>query len=691
MSIPFENQRAAADEVIDHFTTTEVRHVLLHANEQAGKTGTYHNVIGWMLANRYVDRAYILCGSNETELRNQCIQDVQEWHCPAMAKQIKVVFRQDFKRVKMTTERTLIVVDETHLVQQHDQTLSKYLHDHDLSMTGTTDAMILGETYLLSVDATPYAEMSAILHHQSRPKAMVTLKDGHGYFGVKEYSDHKLIRPTFSLKKESGQETFRALLRRFPNKYILIRAGSKKSKEFALLQECARLEGCAIKYFTSAFQGGQTQITVTKLEAEKLRAKHGVRVLSMEEAPPKTTIVFLDGRLRCGKRLPKRHIGMVWENTTNARTDIIRQGLLGRICGYLGEGLYHVPVGDNKPIAFVSDHILKREATNKVVQDSDLERSFKIGSDILPRFANNIIAGRVQNKATDLGAEIYPCVPILFRLTPVQTERLAYLNVNENQKDKLILQEYCFNLLIERHARLWGPTNQNLTKEQQEEIATWLANATAEDCNIRNYKEKSNDSMHKSHIEAYKTSTIASEHINGTHGPKPFLTFCVVYDGFQPMDQVKHDKQFCSAGTVFTIFHTKSQGYDRCINKLSRIPRVNNKTHFTIRAGDEMIGAVAGAAHGIRPLARTDPATMMDDLELFVALSKQPRGIFSKRIEAFNNAEDFKLPKRVYGENLEVFREICRIIEGRYQTKITIEMGHLLGSPNHKIRSISWT
>jgi hypothetical protein len=197
--------------------------------------------------------------------------------------------------------------------------------------------------------------------------------------------------------------------------------------------------------------------------------------------------------------------------------------------------------------------------------------------------------------------------------------------------------------------------------------------------------------MHKSHVEAYETNTTASEHINGANGPKPFLTFCVVYDGFQAMEEAKHDVPSCSAGTVFAIFHTKARGYDRCIHKLSRIPLVNNKTQFTIRAGDEMIGAVAGGAHGIRPLARVDPAAMLDDLDLFVALSKQSRGVFSKRIEAFNNAEDFKLPKSVYGENLERLHEICRTIEGRYQTKITIEVGHLLASPNHKIRSISWT
>ena len=251
MTIPFENQSHAANEVFEHFTTTEVRHVLLHANEQAGKTGTYHHVIQQMLEHGYVDRAYIVCGSNETELRNQCHQDVQEWHSADVRQQIQVVFRQDFDKVKMNTERSLIVIDETHLVQRHDQTLSKFLRAHGLNMTGTTDAMILHETYLLSVDATPYAEKAAILHHKSRPKAIVSLKDGVGYFGIQEYYAQNLIQPTFSLMGVAGKEQFCALLRRLPNKYILIRAGSKKSKEFGLLEECALREGCAIKYFTS--------------------------------------------------------------------------------------------------------------------------------------------------------------------------------------------------------------------------------------------------------------------------------------------------------------------------------------------------------------------------------------------------------------------------------------------------------
>ena len=109
-----------------------------------------------------------------------------------------------------------------------------------------------------------------------------------------------------------------------------------------------------------------------------------------------------------------------------------------------------------------------------------------------------------------------------------------------------------------------------------------------------------------------------------------------------------------------------------------------------------MIGAVAGGAHGIRPLARFDLAVMMDDLDLFVALTKQSRGVFSKCSQAFNNAEHFTLPKSVYGDNLERLHEICRTIGDRYQTKLTIDVGRLIGrdmrpSPNHLIRSISWT
>jgi hypothetical protein len=228
--LPHPNQIAAANKVLRNFVSTGFRYGLLKANEQSGKTGTYHHVIKKMFKRKMIDNAYILCGSNETELLSQCHKDIEEWHADTDYKdKIHCIFRQYFKNRTMTTKRALIIVDESHLVEGVDQTLSAFLNKHELSMAGTTPAMLADNTYMLSVDATPYAEQSAIAYKQSLPKFTVILEDGIGYFGVKQYYENRLISPTFDLITKGGD--FKRLLQTYKQKYVLIRIQNKNEQK----------------------------------------------------------------------------------------------------------------------------------------------------------------------------------------------------------------------------------------------------------------------------------------------------------------------------------------------------------------------------------------------------------------------------------------------------------------------------
>jgi hypothetical protein len=653
---PHSNQIIAANKILRNFVSTGLRYGLLKANEQSGKTGTYHHVIKKMFKRKMIDNAYILCGSHETELLSQCRKDVEEWHTDADYKDnIHCIFRQYFKRATMTTKRSLIIIDESHLVEGVDQTLSAFLNKHELSMAGTTLAMLADNTYMLSVDATPYAEQSAIAYKQSLPKFTVILEDGIGYFGVKQYYENRLISPTFDLVTKG--DDFKRLLQNYKQKYLLVRIQNKNEQK-TKMEEIAKECGCNILHFNSKYTKKDAQMYVTKEEADEHYLSYGSRVLSLEEAPLNTTIVFIDGRLRCGKRVPKKHIGFVWEAMKISKTDVIRQSLLGRMSGYEGDDLYNVPI-ESKPLIFVPERILKKQEKNKVVEMSDLERSiFSIVEKetvFAPRLANNIIPGRVQNKAIRDDEEVTQCVPIKLNLNAEQSSALP-------GQSMLTVKGWCLDRLFEKMDLI--ENNANLTDEQKEEIITWLDDTTAEECKLRRYNDSSNQNQHKCHVDAYLDQYSSKEHISDF----PFLTFCVVYPGFKQHESLKTTVK---AGEVYVIFYTEAEGYAHVINKDSRVARVNSDTHFTIHVIPEIAACVAGGIFGFSPKIKADADELYTQFSHFIEFSKKDIGIVSKRFTSLRNGECITLPRSVYGDAFDKMKTVFGALEAKYDTKIS--------------------
>ena len=121
----FRNQITAADNIRAAFRDGK-HYAMLVAKCMSGKTGTFQFLIKKMLRLGIIDRAYILCGSSETRLRDQAIKDTRRANPDAYdAGRIKIIFHQHFKTERMNVERALIVVDETHLVQSLKQQLQR--------------------------------------------------------------------------------------------------------------------------------------------------------------------------------------------------------------------------------------------------------------------------------------------------------------------------------------------------------------------------------------------------------------------------------------------------------------------------------------------------------------------------------------------------------------------------------------
>lgn len=341
----YENQEAAAKEIVRHFLRGN-QYVMLSAQMQSGKTGTFQTVAKKMLANGRVDRVFIISGSNEVELLQQAREDTQKYNPEAVAAgKIKVIFRQHFAAtVTFELKKTLVIVEESHLDQTKGQQMDKFLKRMGLSLNGE---MPTSSTYIVSVSATPFSEVSSLTYNKSVSKAEVKLIPAEGYRGVKYFLENNLIHEFFDISSRQ----FGELVRSSGNKYNLIRITSR-----------AKMEELARKY---------TRVFDVRFF---LQEKKTISISDMAVAPTKPTIVFLNGLLRCGKVVPKNHIGFVWEGGKKPKADTALQGLLGRMCGYYATGAA-------SPHIYISSTILKKKLVgDKMMNELDRYVEFADGS-----------------------------------------------------------------------------------------------------------------------------------------------------------------------------------------------------------------------------------------------------------------------------------------------------------------------
>jgi hypothetical protein len=278
--MPSPQQIIAATNIREVFANKRFRYALLVAQCQAGKTGAFQELIRQMLLNGDVSHVYILCGSNETALRDQAEHDTKMANPEAYASgAIKVIFRQKFETSTMDIQNALIIVDESHLDQGKDQQLDKFLGRHGLSMSGDPRPLNENDTYLVSVDATPYSEISELTYKGSFDKHVEELQAGPDYFGLSDYLYGSMMFPTYDITKKPAD--FLAMITSSGNKYGLMRLASSK---YATTQELSaighyRLAGGEVHYYTS----DKTTIAITNMGTSPLSLHSGMLWASFVE------------------------------------------------------------------------------------------------------------------------------------------------------------------------------------------------------------------------------------------------------------------------------------------------------------------------------------------------------------------------------------------------------------------------
>lgn len=574
-----ENQIAAARAILEIFRARRVCYVLLRALLQAGKTGTFQTLARLMIAARIVDHVYILCGSNETLLRDQAEEDTRTYNRDHfVARRIKVVFRQDFPKTDMETRRALLIVDESHLDSGEGQMMSEFLARHGLDLAGTTDAMRAQETYICSVSATPFAEHSKILDGSSvGGKAIVTLKAGAGYFGLADYETAGKLKAAFDFAAEP--ERFKALLTASATpKWILFRCRNNATSERRVRTLC-REAGVRVLEYTSK----RSEVAIT---ADEL--KGGDDRECMEAAPTVTTLVLVQGRLCVGKVVPKAHVAFVWENSADPKTDTLVQGLPGRMCGYV--------FGAEKPDIYVPAGALEERKRSVVAAavdmphaDSEMGRYSAMADAVCLR-GTHMVGGRVAlaPKSRDgLPTTQCPPIPLVVAAEDVAEEA--------DWTDTTCLVRALGRTLTEDEALLRG------TPEQNAEMLAILAEAAATGATwtpARRYlKSTTTDGHFRYFVEvaaAAATGTVPGENVGATEPPR--LTFCVVTP---EAERSPHwgiaEAAGIVPGNVYAIFYTHAAAALSAVHTKSRTGTTRTDTVFD-RALPAAVTSVATAA-----------------------------------------------------------------------------------------------
>lgn len=636
--MPSPQQSAAAQSIMMALVDA-VRFAILFALCQAGKTGTFQELICKMLREGKVQRAYILCGSNDTDLRDQANKDTAAANPEAYARgDVVVLFRQDFKDAHMDIANALIVVDESHLDQTQKQELDQFLAKHGLSMDGNPATLVEKNAYIVSVDATPYSELAALQHKESYPKHLEVLEPGDGYFGMADYFYGGFVHPTYDVCDKSRE--FTDMVRSAGNKYAILRLSTGKLAD--------RLEAGAIAAYRSL--GGRVLYHTAE--------KEEILISALAEAPGVPTLVIVCGRLRAGKVVPKKHVAFVWEGAATSKTDSLVQGLLGRMCGY------DVPA--ERPLVFLPQASLKRNET-KVIKASEIERAIMASHAILPTKATNLkkahVAAAINGRTQ--------CPPLRLEWDATHFDERGEWHAAPDG-------ESCRALLLQNKQVI---ETAPFSDGQKREILSFLETAAPHTRTLARELSASFMKYFSSVIESHGAKTACAEHVAGA----PQMTFFVTKDAILPHSSRRH---------LYVVFYTKapcgaSPGI-LAVDLKSRVAPTNKKSVFSIHDSTVDAPLVAGGAVGFDETRIQTPALLEQSLRDYLTLYRDSGLTVQRCIQS--NKDRFALAKAGFqyvSPKNNMVETICRTLSAEFGVKMKVTYTRS-ASTTFNVKKITW-
>jgi hypothetical protein len=400
--IKFEANLSAGNEIISIYCDNSLnsnRYVMLLAQMQSGKTFIYTFVMCEMFRRRKVENIVVFSGNAEVALREQtrrCLED-EEYQIfykeylvfsgvlqhmtetedywkefkTRITRKFEVIWGTALKKMRSPKKKTLFIWDESHFAQDQGMCPNKFLDQMDISPNEDWRCLREMGNYVLSVSATSFSEASNAIHH-GQCKAIVTFSPTLAYMGIRRMKENNMIVPYENPRVCVLEQMMSSVSRVGRRKYGIIRIGHNVGE-------------------------GNEDVNFYKMVAKKVKwdiklyyeTSEPTRINSLEclnHVPTRNTLILVKDHCRMGQQLPKQNMSFVIETAVLSKTDVLLQGLLGRMCGYHN---------------FTGIRICLRKS---FVESSELEKylQFVEKSDsgfpvAIPLKGNNIIAKRMRN------------------------------------------------------------------------------------------------------------------------------------------------------------------------------------------------------------------------------------------------------------------------------------------------------
>ena len=578
----FPNQITAAKQIISEFDD-EYRWNVLLAFPQSGKTQTFLYVACNMLCtNARIDRAVIVCGNAEHELSEQLRASktefirlyVQTEHAALCANMVESVIRTLEARIQVwcgadlkhnagqptIARNTLFIWEEAHYAQDKTNRPHKFFKNLCITADGEI-SNLEGDrnNYVLTVSATPFSEISNIWHHGQR-KRVVRLEPAEGYKGPRHFLEAGAIRQFDT--KLSPAEVVAQAIRESPltaaAKYAIVRVrDSKATDNMSACIRAATEHGWAHRVYdseTKYHQPGSMQ--------------------SMDElaiAPQQNTVIFIRGMCRMGKRVPKEHISFVVETSKDSKTDVVLQGLMGRMFGFHNNMDIKIYISGNIDLGEIENYVRM------------MENPCDVPLQTMPRNGKNLVAG-----SDDLNPEWYNNIPIIVR-------RQQMADDDDDEEDPNA-EEYANDLTIQAIQAAFesGAIENYNCAEQTAEIREQVMQLTAEPrrMNPRNFVDPANRRLYPTYAE------MPDKLRNFIDQRMPFNTGSSGGCGFNSNEEMQVNVWRCNTNQFSQthgfncgdlIVHTRTRAPNAQQQLNARIPRTSGLETFSTQQEDGSI------------------------------------------------------------------------------------------------------
>jgi hypothetical protein len=343
ISYVHDNQIDSALEIIENFKLGN-RWVLLMAQMQSGKSGTFFSVPYIITRNKSIQRdlnlitddndevnIFMLTPMSDTELVEQFEQDIVNFtginlkrnviHGREMKRLMDLSdskTESDYAMLQKLKYNSIIMIDESHYGSDKDQILNKFLKNVlEIQANDNQDALKMKNIYIVSISATPMAERGSM--GISGYKKIVELINTPAYYGIIDMYEGGKIRQAQNLNTIDGINQMILDINNIPKiGYIIVRANDRGVLN---IDDIITRLPPSIDYKEYNMETKKSIFNNTRIND----------ILS--DKPEKKTIFFIKGKLRAGQRVNTKNIIMV-HDSHSSNSDTTAQSFLGRCCGY---------------------------------------------------------------------------------------------------------------------------------------------------------------------------------------------------------------------------------------------------------------------------------------------------------------------------------------------------------------------